>query len=115
MYTCVGDPDNIVVPVVASAAGVLGLVIIPIGVWQLLCRQNDNERQHLLNQNDGGGVVDESENHFSDPSEGTELTSGRGSASSAKPLSTGSSCSGITVPNKDNLNSKFKTYAEALC
>lgn len=106
------------VPVVASVAGVLGLVIFPIGIWQLLCRGNRNERQPLLNQNNGQngvGVVEESENRFSGPSEGSELTSGRGSASLTKPSSTGSSCSDITVPNKDNLNSKIKTYREGLC
>ncbi|KAL9969652.1 hypothetical protein ACROYT_G021889 [Oculina patagonica] len=108
-----GDPDNVVVPVVASVAGVLGLVIFPIVIWQLLCKQNDNERQHLLNQNNpGAGAVDESENRFSSPTEtteGSELTSGRGSASLTKLSSPDSTCSDITVPNKyktDNLNSK---------
>lgn len=103
------------VPAVASVAGFLGVVIVPLGIWQLLCKQNDNERQPLLNGNNGVGVIDESENHFSGPSEGSELTSGRGSASLTKPSSTGSSCSNITVPNKDNFSSKNKTYAEGLC
>lgn len=118
-FVPVGDPDNVVVPVVASVAGVLGIVIFPFVILQLLCKQDDNEKQPLLNQNNAGaGAVDESENRFSGPSEGSELTSGRGSASLTKPSSTGSTCSDITVPNKDkkdNLNSKIKTYAEGHC
>ncbi len=105
------------VPVVASVAGVFGIVIFPIVIWQLLCKRDNRERQHLLDQNRGEGVVDnESVNPLSSPSEGSELTSrsGRSSASLAKPSSPDSTCSDIAVPNKhkkDNLNKKINTYA----
>ncbi|XP_078372367.1 uncharacterized protein LOC144656026 isoform X1 [Oculina patagonica] len=116
-----GDPDNVVVPVVASVAGVFGIVIFPIVIWQLLCKRDNRERQHLLDQNRGEAVVDnESVNPLSSPSEGSELTSrsGRSSASLAKPSSPDSTCSDITVPNKhkkDNLNKEINTYAYGLC
>lgn len=86
-------PVDVAVPVVASVAGVLCFVIVPIIIWKLLNRRPNNERQHLLDQDNGGHGIDESENYFSARSEASELTLGRGSASSTNPsLSAGSSC-----------------------
>ncbi|XP_078372363.1 uncharacterized protein LOC144656023 isoform X2 [Oculina patagonica] len=105
------DLENIVVPVVASVAGILGLVIALIGIWKLLCKQNDN-REQPLNQNDGVGVVEGNENDFCSPNDGSECTSEKATVNVTKPSSTGSSCD-ITVPKKDNLNTRM--YAEGLC
>ncbi|XP_078372284.1 uncharacterized protein LOC144655959 isoform X1 [Oculina patagonica] len=105
------DLENIVVPVVASVAGILGLVIAPIGIWRLLCRQNDNRDQPFI-QNDGVRVVEGSENDFSGPNDGSECTTEKATANVTKPSLTDLSCD-ITVPNKDNLNTR--TYAEGLC
>ena len=93
LCTCLGKPVDVAVPVVASVAGVLCFVIVPIIIWKLLNRRPNNERQHLLDQDNVGHGIDESENYFSARSEASELTLGRGSASSTNPsLSAGSSC-----------------------
>jgi len=110
------DPVDVTVPIVASVAGVLGLVIVPIIIWRLLKRPQNNERRHLLDQDDGDRRIDESENHFSAGSEASELTLGRRSASSANPSSTsGSSCSDITETNKNSFNKKINRIAEGHC
>lgn len=104
------------IEVVLSAAGGVVLVIVLIVVWLRVRRRRRNDEYPPLVPE--GGVVEENVNHFSDPSEGSELTSGRGSASLTKPSSSGSSCSDITVPikdKKDNLNSKIKKYEEGHC
>lgn len=62
------------VPVVASVAGVLGLVIVTIGIWRLLRGEEDNDRRQLLNETDGDGGVNESVNHFPGASEESEVT-----------------------------------------
>lgn len=63
---CLGDPADRAVPIVASVFGVLCLVIVPIIVWRLLRRPPNNERQHLLDQNNEDHVI---ENHFPGGSE----------------------------------------------
>lgn len=115
-YTCLGDPGSIAIPVVASVAGVLGLVIVPIIIWRLLKRPQNDEGQPLLDQDNADRRVDESENYLSCSSEAGALTLGNGSASSANPSSTaGSSCSDITAPNKDGFNNKINRNAEGRC
>jgi len=116
LCACLDDPVDVTVPIVASVAGVLGLVIVPIIIWRLLKRPQNNERRHLLDQDDGDRRIDESENHFSAGSEASELTLGRRSASSANPSSTsGSSCSDITETNKSSFNKKINRIAEGHC
>ena len=116
LCTCLGVPGDVAVPVVASVAGVLCLVIVPIIIWKLLNRQLNNERQRLLNQDKGNHGIDESENHFSGGSEASELTLGRGSARSTNPSSAaGSSCSDITETQKNSFNSKINRNMEGRC
>ena len=104
------------VPVVASVGGVLGLVIVPIIIWRLLKRPQNDETRQLLDQDNADRRVDESENYFSCLSEASELTLGNGSASSSSPsLTAGLSCSDITVPNKDGFNNKINSNAEGRC
>ena len=104
------------VPVVASVGGVLGLVIVPIIIWRLLKRPQNDERRQLLDQDNADRRAGESEIYFSCLSEASELTLGNGSASSSNPSSSaGSSCSDITVPNKDGLNNEINSNAEGRC
>ena len=104
------------VPIGASVAGVFFLIIVSITIWRLLNRRLNNERRHLLDQDNGDHGVDDSENHFSAGSEASELTLGRDSASSANPSSTaGPSCSDITEIKKNSFNSKINKYREGRC
>ena len=107
---CLGDSVDVAVPIVASVAGVLCLVIVPIIIWRFLTRPPpNNERQHLLDQ-------DNIENHFSGGSEASELTLERGSASSTNPSSTSaSSCSDMTETQKNSFNNKITRSAEGRC
>lgn len=99
---CLGNPADRAVPIVASVFGVLFLVIVPIIVWRLLRRPPNNERQHLLAQNNEDHEI---ENHFPGGSEASELTLGNGSASSTGPSSTAdSSCSDITETKTNSFN-----------
>ena len=105
------------IPVVASVAGVVVLCVVPFLIWRLLKRQPDNERRHLLpNDNDGARGIDETNNDFPATSEGSELTSGGEFSSLTKPSSTGSSsCSDIKVSSKDDSDCKNRSYAEGVC
>ena len=76
--------------VVPSAAGSVVLVLV-LFIWlRVRKRRRNDENQPLLDV---------------DQNECPDRIEGIGSASLNKPSSSGSSCSGITVPNKDNLNS----------
>lgn len=105
------------IDVVPGVAGGVVLILVLIVIWwrvRIMCRNNDYPP--LIDDN-VGVEVDVSQNEFPDTSEGSELTSGRNSASLTKPLSTGSSCSDITVSSKDSFNSKvkIKRHAEGIC
>ena len=113
----VGTAGHIVIDVVPSVAGGIVLILVLIVIWwrvRIRCRNNDYPR---LIDDDPRGRVDEIVNDYPDTSEGSELTSGRNSASFTKPPSSVSSCSDITEPKKDSFNSKvkIKRYAEGIC
>ena len=111
-----GDPtDSIVIEVVPSVAGGVVLILVLIVIWwQVHTRCRNNDYPPLIDPNAGG--VEEIVNEYPDTSEGSELTSGRNSASLTKLPSSGSSCSDITVAKKDqSSNSKVKKYAEGIC
>ena len=115
LCTSTGNKSNIVDKVVLpSAGGVIVIVIFGIVILLVrrLRRQNrpnpevDEEHRPILD-------ADEEVNRFSSTSEISELTLGR---ASSMPSSKGSSsCSDITVPNKDPFDSKNKSYEEVLC
>ncbi|XP_078372594.1 uncharacterized protein LOC144656230 [Oculina patagonica] len=110
-------PDNLVVKVVLSVIGGVGGIVLFVICWPRCRRRRRNDENRPLLGDNGGGVVDVSQNEFPDTSEESELTSGRGSASSTKPSSAESTSNNITVPqkDKDNLNKKIKPYTENLC
>lgn len=119
LCTCAGH-DNLVVKVVLSVIGGVGSIVLFVICW-LRCRRRRRRRRNDENRpilgDNGGGAVDVSQNEFPDTSEESELTSGRGSASSTKPSSAESTTNIITVPkkDKDDLNKKIKPYTENLC
>ena len=110
--------DNIVIDVVPSVAGGLVLILVLIVIWcQIRIRCRNNDYPPLINGNDGG-EEDQIVNEYPGTSEGSELTSGRSSASLTKLPSSGSSCSDITEPKKNpSFNSKveIKRYTEGIC
>lgn len=115
--TAPSTAGHIVIDVVPSVAGGIVLILVLIVIWwrvRIRCRNNDYPR---LIDDDPRGRVDEIVNDYPDTSEGSELTSGRNSASFTKPPSSVSSCSDITEPKKDSFNSKvkIKRYAEGIC
>ena len=119
MVCAAGDQtDSNVIYVVPSVAGGLVLIFVVIAIWwgvRIRCRNNDYPP--LIPDNPGGGV-EEIVNNYPDTSEGSELTSGRNSASLTKLPSPGSSCSDITVAKKDqsfNGKAKMKSYTEESC
>lgn len=109
LYTGVGPPPlNNVIKVVPSVLGGVGFIVIFVVCWTRCRRRRRNdENQPLLRDN--------VQNEFPVSRQGSELSSGRGSASLTKSPSTGSSCSDITVSKKDDLNNKIKPCAEVLC
>lgn len=110
---CLGNPADRAVPIVASVFGVLCLVIVPIIVWRLLRRPPNNERQHLLDQNNEDHGI---ENRFPGGNEASELTLGNGSASSTNPSSTAdSSCSDIKETKTNTFNNELIRNAEGRC
>ena len=114
-----GDPtDNIVIEVVPSVAGGSVLILVSIVIlWRVRARCRNNDYPPLIDDNPDERVQ-EIINNYPDTSEGSELTSGRNSASSTKLPSSGSSCSDITVPKKDQSfysKDKIKRYAEGIC
>lgn len=106
------------IDVVPSVAGGFVLILVLIVIWwrtRIRCRNNDYPP--LINGNDGV-EDDQIVNVYPDTSEGSELTSGRSSASLTKLPSSGSSCSDITEPKKDhsfNSKVKIKRYTEGIC
>jgi len=109
--------DN-VISVGSSVAGGVVFILVSIFVWWRVrrrCRNNDLYPPLIDNNGDGG--VDEIVNNYPDTSEGSELTSGRNSASLTKPSSSGSSCSDITEPKNFSFNGKveIKRNAEDIC
>lgn len=103
---------------IAVPAGMVVLILVFIVIW-LVRRGQDNDRYHNIDGENGGAGVEQSDNEF--PGTSTSAgTSGRGSVSVSELSPIGSSCGGITVPNKqkkDNLSSKIKTYtdSDSLC
>lgn len=109
IFLCKYADDHVVE--IAVSAGIAVLIVALIVIWLVRRRQDNNGYENINGQNG----VEESDNEFPDTSEGT---SGRGSESVTRLSPMGSSCSDITAPkkqNKDNLNSKIKTYTDALC
>lgn len=88
-------------------AGGAVLIVALIIIWWRVRKRNRNNNYPPL--------IDEVDNQYPDTSQGSELTSGRNSASLTMPSSSGSSCSDITVPKKDQSfksKAKMKSYAE---
>lgn len=101
--------------IIPSVAGGVLLIIVLVIIWLRVRRRRRNDEYPPLLGDNGRGVVEISQNEFPDRSDGSELTLRRGPTSLTKPFPTGSTCSDIAVPKKDNLNNKIKPYVDDLC
>lgn len=111
--------DNIVIETVPSAAAAVVLIVLVIFICLRVRRRRIVDEYPRLVGDNRRTEGEVHQNHFPNASDGSELTSGSGSASFRSltiPSSSGSSCNDITNPNKKAyFNNKIKTYAEELC